>query len=637
MKKNAVLLFVLTSVFLTQNLYAIVPSKNDTLIYKMIIYSIHFTNVGSFHEGLATIGYNKKCGYINKSGKIVIPLKYDYARDFHEDVAGVSLDGKTMFIDKQGKTVFYISPDVDFYNNFSEGLAKVSKLFKDTPDLYGFINKKGEMAIPFKNYERIYDFHNGLARFQQDGKWGFIDKNGNYAIPNIYSEAKDFSEGLAFVKKNDLWGAIDNTGKVVIPFQYENILGGSFHNGLAMVTGKGFHYIIDKNNNKTFTMGLANLCSFLGEGLFGAYNWLTKEYRILEIASGKEVLKLNNSSCDSFHDGLALLNDYREEDGNRETYHGFIDKKGKVIVPVLFNHNYNLRDFSEGYAVIDRNGFNSGMWIDTKGMPLIIENLDILSIEDLKWSYKWMGSIWEEAQDEVIKKQALNYYYRYCEAAALKDDSESCFRMGYLYYNVFPNKDYAEAVKWLEKTNQLYEKSNQLKDTYGETYRYLGYCYSEGGYGITKDESKAFSYFMEGAKYNNDDCYYALAICYLQGEGCDVDLSKAISIAENLYQKDKQKYSYIYSLCYNQLGYDFASKKDYTNAFAAIDKAIAASQDTHNRANFYDSKGEIFLMMGKEDEALKLWNKVMELDKDNLDYYIENSNLYKELKSKGLI
>jgi hypothetical protein len=27
----------------------------------------------------------------------------------------------------------------------------------------------------------------------------------------------------------------------------------------------------------------------------------------------------------------------------------------------------------------------------------------------------------------------------------------------------------------------------------------------------------------------------------------------------------------------------------------------------------------------------------MELDKDNLDYYIENSNLYKELKSKGLI
>ena len=39
--------------------------------------------------------------------------------------------------------------------------------------------------------------------------------------------------------------------------------------------------------------------------------------------------------------------------------------------------------------------------------------------------------------------------------------------------------------------------------------------------------------------------------------------------------------------------------------------------------------------MGKESEAINMWKKVMELDKDNLDFYKQNSELYKYLKAKG--
>lgn len=56
-----------------------------------------------------------------------------------------------------------------------------------------------------------------------------------------------------------------------------------------------------------------------------------------------------------------------------------------------------------------------------------------------------------------------------------------------------------------------------------------------------------------------------------------------------------------------------------------------------NEANFYDSKGEILLMQGKEKEALKMWQKVLELNPKFLDDYPEGTNLSNGLKAKGLI
>ena len=41
--------------------------------------------------------------------------------------------------------------------------------------------------------------------------------------------------------------------------------------------------------------------------------------------------------------------------------------------------------------------------------------------------------------------------------------------------------------------------------------------------------------------------------------------------------------------------------------------------------------------MGKENEAIDLWNKIMELDEENIEFYRQNSVLYKRLKEKGKI
>lgn len=86
----------------------------------------------------------------------------------------------------------------------------------------------------------------------------------------------------------------------------------------------------------------------------------------------------------------------------------------------------------------------------------------------------------------------------------------------------------------------------------------------------------------------------------------------------------------------NQIAYDQADLKEWKNAHKAIDKAIELDPQ---EANYYDSKGEILL---KEDgekylgEALRLWKKAIQLNPNFLDEH-PKSNLYKELKKKGLV
>ena len=47
--------------------------------------------------------------------------------------------------------------------------------------------------------------------------------------------------------------------------------------------------------------------------------------------------------------------------------------------------------------------------------------------------------------------------------------------------------------------------------------------------------------------------------------------------------------------------------------------------------------GEMLLKLGDEQEAVKMWQKVQQLSPEFLQEYEGYSNLYKQLKEKGLI
>ena len=80
-----------------------------------------------------------------------------------------------------------------------------------------------ELSEATKNYDKLYDFHEGLAKVCKNNKYGFIDKLGHEIIPCIYDEAEDFDFGVSIVTKGEKTGAINKYGKMVIPCKYDNI------------------------------------------------------------------------------------------------------------------------------------------------------------------------------------------------------------------------------------------------------------------------------------------------------------------------------------------------------------------------------------------------------------------------------
>lgn len=85
---------------------------------------------------------------------------------------------------------------------------------------------------------------------------------------------------------------------------------------------------------------------------------------------------------------------------------------------------------------------------------------------------------------------------------------------------------------------------------------------------------------------------------------------------------------------FNSDAYKYAGKGDFNNAYLLINKAIALDPKD---ANYYDSKGEFYLMQGRIDDALAMWRKVLELDPKFLAKNNGHTNLYDGLVAKGRV
>ena len=207
-----------------------------------IVIPCKYENASDFSEGLARVEINDMDGFIDKTGKMVIPCKYEEASDFSEGLARVWFNDKNGFINKTGKIVipykYYIAHD------FSEGLAAVC--YEDDEKTY-FIDKSGK--IVFSISALSYKFSGGLAAiFNGSTIVGYINKTGKIVISKKFNENCsgndyfNFSERLAIVRKgiDSLYGVIDKNGTTIVPFKYEAIY--PFSEGIALVRGKHFNY-----------------------------------------------------------------------------------------------------------------------------------------------------------------------------------------------------------------------------------------------------------------------------------------------------------------------------------------------------------------------------------------------------------
>ncbi len=134
-------------------------------------------SVSDYSEGFAIVYTgNDKCFYINTLGRRLNELEFDKADPFSDGMAAIVVNDKSGFINTSGQIV--IEPKYYSQSEFKEGLAPVSLQVKEdgyflgSYFMEGFIDKKGEIVIPFEKHVDYQGFENGLSmgrRFIHDG------------------------------------------------------------------------------------------------------------------------------------------------------------------------------------------------------------------------------------------------------------------------------------------------------------------------------------------------------------------------------------------------------------------------------------------------------------------------------------
>ena len=259
-------------------------------------------NIWAQKTELSYDGENGLWGYIDKTGKVTIPYRWQDANSFSEDLASVKdTKRKQGFIDKTGKVVIPCKWRIAL--EFKEGLASV----EESDAEWKYIDKTGKEIISCNGIIAL-PFSDGLASiWHNKGYFSCIDKTGEKAFLGDWRVINSFSDGLSCAMKkygNDKYGYIDKTGKIIIPFKYNEA--DPFFDGLACV-----------RNNR------------------GKYGYIDK--------TGKIIIPFNfNKENIFFSDGLACIQDDTEK-------YGYIDKTGKIVIPCQWE---NAKSFSEGYAAV---------------------------------------------------------------------------------------------------------------------------------------------------------------------------------------------------------------------------------------------------------------------------------------------
>ena len=187
-----------------------------------------------------TINRNNQYGVIDSNKTNILENKYSYIEYTFDNYFIVSLEGKSGVLDANNNIIIPVEKDI-IQNIRGTNMIQVIDSATNTSEFY---NKKME-KVATQNDARIYikdnyievasannieyfDFDgnkqeankifNGNKIFakQQDGKWGYVDKDGNTVVEFKYEMATNINEyGFGAIKLNGKWGVIDKDANII--------------------------------------------------------------------------------------------------------------------------------------------------------------------------------------------------------------------------------------------------------------------------------------------------------------------------------------------------------------------------------------------------------------------------------------
>lgn len=180
-----------------------------------------------------------KYGVMKTTKEIVIEPEYEELKEAKAGIFIAKKNGKYGIIDQSKATKvefnytainynekadIYIAEKEDFSNDIIDNTFAIRQtgILSDLDDEKGYMELKQGEEYKYYNFKfeekevaQIYP-SNALFKSKKDGKYGFIDKEGNVIVDYQYDDAtQQNAYGYAGIKKDGKWGSIDNKGNII--------------------------------------------------------------------------------------------------------------------------------------------------------------------------------------------------------------------------------------------------------------------------------------------------------------------------------------------------------------------------------------------------------------------------------------
>lgn len=347
-------------------------------------------NLGLYQVGLikAKDPETNRWGYYDKTGKWVIQPIYLEATN-SDNYGGLWVkmtDGKFHYINKTGKDMGAADAKASTYYFFGESGYSV---YENTDRPYALIDKNGRTIKIIEDCDGIYAFLDEIAGFKckSNGKYGFVDINGNKITACDFDGFGGFSNGMARVDKKidgkTKQGYIDNKGNIVLPIVYENV--GVFNDGWGIIKKDSNYFFVDRNGNiKDPARRYDELYDFksgFARGVVKGKNNNPNTYYYIN-KDLKEEINISAKEGYGFWDDVAVIKRDREFE--------LMNKKGEIIKTL---GTIDLLKFSvEGLLAIR----NNGKWgyMNNKGDVVIAPKYDSCDVFKYGFARVRIGTKW---------------------------------------------------------------------------------------------------------------------------------------------------------------------------------------------------------------------------------------------------
>ena len=286
---------------------------------------------------------------------------------------------------------------------------------QDMNDHILYIDKDGEKVLDVteingKKVQAAYNFFCGRAMINtEDGKWGFIDEEGEPVIPIKYADAWNFCEDLAIIyldtptyEDDDTgkWGVIDTDGNKLFTKRFCDLKPSEFKYAgglLEVVDTDNNYYLLDKDGKEVLKLKENTFTNFISEDAINVYNTETSKAALID-REGEWIIRPRFQSI-SFNGKLLVACTEEEEyaiytlEGEKvadlpEGYVYLFDKEFKDCDSYLL-----VGSWENGYKLFD----SEGNKVDTK-----------YDIYGYTTSYNW-GFSTEEYDEEYEEYEEEDY------------------------------------------------------------------------------------------------------------------------------------------------------------------------------------------------------------------------------------